>query len=83
MTRVLVISMFTHAIKVKVRELSKKVNLSEVRLVAIKAMPYNLEGKLMGEQFDYAFIDKFYDMDEVNIIREHITGLQKNQIRRF
>ena len=75
--------MFTHAIKVKVRELSKKVNLSEVRLVAIKAMPYNLEEKLMGEQFDYAFIDKFYDMDEVNIIREHITGLQKNQIKRF
>lgn len=85
MRTILVISMFRYAVEKKVKEINKGIPTDNrtFRVVAIKAQPNEIEKVIEGKQFDYAFIDKFYEMDEVNIIRGHITGLQKNQIKRF
>ena len=83
MTVILVISMFKYALDKKVEQLTKRVDHAHSRIISIYALPNEIEAKIEGEQFDYMFIDKFYDDEEVGKIREHLRGLQRKQIERF
>ena len=50
---------------------------------AVKALPNEIDGKIQGRQYDYAFIDVFYNNEEVGKIRDHVQGMQHKQIERF
>ena len=84
--RVLIISLFSYALSQKeimVRYEMSMDKINDYSIETIKALPNELEEKLMGKQFDYMFIDTFYSHEEVGMIREHLAGLQRKQIERF
>ena len=76
---VLIISPFRYALKKQediLRERAEK-NMNNIsRINAIYALPNDIEEKIYGKSFDVAYVDKFYDREEINMIREHITGKQ-------
>lgn len=83
---VLVISMFTYALekqKAIVKEKMFADGIEDYSIHAVKALPNEIDGKIQGRQYDYAFIDVFYNNDEVGKIRDHVQGMQHRQIERF
>ena len=84
--KVLIISLFEYAknkqeVLVKC-EMNMKV-YDDFEIYAVKALPNEIDNVLMGKQFDYMYIDVFYDNEDTNKIREHLRGLQYKQIERF
>ena len=83
---VLVISMFRYALekqKAIVKEKMFADGIEDYSIHAVKALPNEIDGKIQGRQYDYAFIDVFYTNEEVGKIRDHIMGQQYRQIERF
>lgn len=84
--KVLIISLFEYA-KNKQEVLVKcEMNMKgydDFEIYAVKALPNEIDNVLMGKQFDYMYIDVFYDNEDTNKIREHLRGLQYKQIERF
>lgn len=84
--KVLIISLFEYAKnkqEVLVRYEMNMKGYDDFEIYAVKALPDEIDKALMGKQFDYMYIDVFYDNDETNKIREHLRGLQYKQIERF
>lgn len=83
---VLVISMFAYALekqKAIVKEKMFADGIEDYSIHAVKALPSEIDGKIQGRQYDYAFIDVFYNNEEVGKIRDHVQGMQHRQIERF
>lgn len=83
---VLIITMFTYALekqKAIVKEKMFADGIEDYSIHAVKALPSEIDGKIQGRQYDYAFIDVFYNNDEVGKIRDHVQGMQHKQIERF
>lgn len=83
---VLIITMFSYALEKQKALVRQKMYINEVEdfsIHAVKALPDEIEKKLQGRQYDYAYIDIFYDASEVGKIRDHIHGMQNKQIERF
>ena len=83
---ILIISPFTHALEKQTAEVKKQLFLDDVtdyNIHEVKALPDELDGKLDGKQYDYAYIDVNYIISEVGKIRDHINGMQSKQIVRF
>lgn len=83
---ILIISPFAHALEKQTAEVKKQLFLDDVtdyNIHEVKALPDELDGKLDGKQYDYAYIDVNYIISEVGKIREHINGMQSKQIVRF
>lgn len=83
---VLVISMFRYALekqKAIVKEKMFADGIEDYSIHAVKALPSEIDEKIQGRQYDYAFIDVFYNNDEVGKIRDHVQGMQHRQIERF
>ena len=83
---ILIISPFTHALEKQTAEVKKQLFLDDVtdyNIHEVKALPDELDGKLDGKQYDYAYIDVNYINSEVGKIRDHINGMQSKQIVRF
>lgn len=83
---VLVISMFRYALekqKAIVKEKMFADSIEDYSIHAVKALPSEIDGKIQGRQYDYAFIDVFYSNEEVGKIRDHVQGMQHKQIERF
>lgn len=83
---VLVISMFAYALekqKAIVKEKMFADGIEDYSIHAVKALPNEIDEKIQGRQYDYAFIDTFYNTEEVGKIRDHIQGMQHKQIERF
>lgn len=83
---VLVISMFAYALEKQKAIVKEKMFTDEIEdysIHAVHALPNEIESKIEGRQYDYAFIDVFYNNDEVGKIRDHVQGMQHRQIERF
>lgn len=83
---ILIISPFAHALEKQTAEVKRQLFLDDVtdyNIHEVKALPDELDGKLDGKQYDYAYIDVNYIISEVGKIREHINGMQSKQIVRF
>ena len=83
---VLIITMFTYALekqKAIVKEKMFADGIEDYSIHAVKALPNEIDGKIQGRQYDYAFIDVFYNNEEVGKIRDHVQGMQHRQIERF
>ena len=83
---ILIISMFRYALEKQKAAVKEKMFVNSVEDFSIHdvyAMPDEIEEKIQGRQYDYAFIDVFYNNVEVGKIRDHIHGMQSKQIERF
>ena len=83
---VLVISMFAYALEKQRAIVKEKMfadDIEDYSIHAVKALPDEIERKIQGRQYDYAYIDTFYNNEEVGKIRDHIQGMQVKQIERF
>lgn len=83
---VLVISMFAYALEKQRAIVKEKMfadDIEDYSIHAVKALPDEIERKIQGRQYDYAYIDTFYNSEEVGKIRDHIQGMQAKQIERF
>lgn len=83
---ILIISMFSYALEKQKTIVKEKLFTSDIEdysIHAVKALPNEIDGKIQGRQYDYAYIDVFYNNEEVGKIRDHIQGMQKGQIERF
>jgi hypothetical protein len=86
MMEVLIISPFAYALKQHEKKVKEKLfcdDITDYHINLIQALPDEIERKIHGKQFDYAYIDIHYIAEEINRIREHITGSQYRQIERF
>lgn len=86
MFEILIISPFSYALEKQKDFVKLKLFCDEItdyKIHTIKALPDEIDGKIHGKQFDYAYIDIHYIAEEINHIREHITGSQYRQIERF
>ena len=83
---VLIITMFTYALEKQKAIVKEKMFADEIEdysIHAVKALPSEIEQKIQGRQYDYAYIDTFYTAEEVGKIRDHVQGMQHRQIERF
>ena len=83
MLEILIISMFPYAITEKEKEVRAELfarDITEYKITCIQALPKEIEEKIYGKQFDYAYADRNYISDELGIIREHIRGKQKIEL---
>lgn len=86
MMKVLIISPFAYALKQYENKVKEKLfcnDITDYHIDTIQALPDEIDGKITGKQFDYAYIDINYIDTEVWKIREHINGMQSKQIERF
>ena len=86
MENILIISPFPYAISKKVEEVKFRYFCKEVKnykIYTIKAFPAELADKLQGQTFDFAYIDVNYISEEINMIREHITGDASKRMKFF
>jgi hypothetical protein len=86
MFEVLIISPFAYALEKQKDFVKLKLFCDEItdyKIHTIKALPDEIDGKIHGKQFDYAYIDVNYINSEVGKIREHVNGMQSKQIERF
>lgn len=86
MMEVLIISPFAYALKQHEKKVKEKLfcdDITDYHINIIQAMPNEIERKIHGKSFDYVYIDRNYIEEEINKIREHITGSQYKQIERF
>lgn len=77
--KILIISMFSYALRVKEKEIASK--YPQCKVATIFAFPDDIDRKLAGQQFDFCFADIYYSSKEIGKIREHIQG--KGKIERF
>ena len=83
---ILVISMFRYALekqRAKVKEKMFTDGIEDYSIHAVHALPREIEEKIQGRQYDYVYIDAFYNNEEVGKIRDHVHGQQYKQIERF
>lgn len=83
---ILIISMFRYALekqRAKVKERMYVENIEDYSIHAVHALPDEIESKIEGRQYDYVYIDTFYNNEEVGKIRDHVHGQQYKQIERF
>lgn len=83
MLEILIISIFSYAITEKEKEVRAELfarDITEYKITCIQALPKEIEGKIYGKQFDYAYADRNYISDELGIIREHIRGKQRIEL---
>ena len=86
MFEVLIISPFSYALEKQKDFVKLKLFCDEItdyKIHIVKALPDEIDGKIHGKQFDYAYIDVNYISSEVGKIREHVSGMQSKQIERF
>lgn len=86
MMEVLIISPFAYALERREKKVKEKLfcdDITDYHITIIQALPDEIDGKIAGKQFDYAYIDINYIDVEVWKIREHINGMQSKQIERF
>ena len=86
MMEVLIISPFAYALRQHEKKVKEKLfcdDITDYHINIIQAMPNEIERKIHGKSFDYAYIDRNYIEEEINKVREHITGAQYKQIERF
>ena len=86
MMNILVISPFRFAVLQKCRQIRAQMLEDEHddhRVYAIHALPDEVIPKIYGKSFDFAYIDVFYDPEEVAEIRNHITGKIYKNIKFF
>ena len=86
MENILIISPFPYAINKKMDEIKFKYfckEISNYRIHTVKAFPNEIADKLQGQTFDFAYIDVNYIPEEVNMIREHITGDASKRMKFF
>lgn len=86
MMEVLIISPFAYALKQHEKKVKEKLfcdDIIDYHITIVQALPDEIDGKITGKQFDYAYIDISYIDVEVWKIREHISGMQNKQIERF
>lgn len=86
MMKILIISPFSYALAQCEKKVKEKLfcdDITDYHITIVQALPDEIDGKIYGKQFDYAFIDVNYISDEVGKIREHISGMQSKQIERF
>ena len=86
MMNILVISPFRYAVLQKCRDIRAQV-LNEdcftCRVIAVHALPDEIQSKIYGRSFDFAYIDTSYLPEEVAEIRDHITGKIYKNIKYF
>ena len=78
--------MFRYALekqKAIVKEKMFADDIDDYDIHVVHALPNEIDGKIQGRQYDYAFIDVFYNTEEVGKIRDHVQGMQHRQIERF
>ena len=86
MMKILIISPFAYALTQYEKKVKEKLfcnDITDYSIDIIQALPDEIDGKITGKQFDYAYIDINYIDVEVWKIREHINGMQSKQIERF
>lgn len=86
MMEVLIISPFAYALERHEKKVKEKLfcdDITDYHINLIQALPDEIERKIHGKQFDYAYIDVNYINSEVGKIREHVSGMQSKQIERF
>ena len=86
MMNILVISPFRFAVLQKCRQIRAQMledERDDYRVYAIHALPDEVIPKIYGKSFDFAYIDVFYDPEEVAEIRNHITGNIYKNIKFF
>lgn len=86
MFEILIISPFSYALEKQKDFVKLKLFCDEItdyKICTVKALPDEIDGKIHGKQFDYAYIDVNYINSEVGKIREHVNGMQSKQIERF
>ena len=83
MLNVLVISPLKYALDKQVDKARAEffANDNDVTIHAVHALVDEVEKRINGKQYDIAFIDTLYDIDEVNMIREHICGVKQKIVR--
>ena len=83
---VLIITMFTYALEKQKEIVKEKMfadGIEDYSNREVKALPSEIDEKIQGRQYEYAFIDVFYSNEEVGKIRDHVQGMQHKQIERF
>ena len=86
MFEILIISPFAHALEKQKDFVKLKLFCDEItdyKIHTIQALPDEIDEKIHGRQFDYAYIDVNYISNKVKKIREHVNGMQSKQIERF
>ena len=83
MLNVLIISPIKYALDKQVNKARAEffANDNDVAIHAVHALVDEVEKRINGKQYDIAFIDTLYDIDEVNMIREHICGVKQKIVR--
>lgn len=80
---VLIISPFRYALERQTNKIREKLFCKDVecRIHSIQALPDEIEDKILGNQYDYAYIDSEYISEEVGKIRDQLCG--RKTIERF
>lgn len=76
---ILIISPFNYAVHKQaecVKELFFARDWDIGSMQITQALPNEIAQKIHGKSYDIAYIDNFYSREEINMIREHITGKQ-------
>ena len=84
MLELLIISLFAYAIKEKEKEVRAELfarDITEYKITCIQALPKDIERKMYGKQFDYAYADRNYISDELGI-RIPVCGMVKDDRHR-
>lgn len=83
MLNVLVISPIKYALDKQVKNVMAESFATDnyCNIHAVHALVNEVEQRINGKQYDIAFIDTLYDIDEVNMIREHICGVKQKIVR--
>lgn len=86
MLDILIISPFRYALQKQCNKVStnKIEGVKEnFQIHSVYTLPADIEKGIYGQQYDFAYIDKFYSTEEIGRIREHIRGQQHKQIKLF
>ena len=86
MFEILIITPFSYALEKQKSIVKEKMfadGIEDYSIREVKALPSEIDEKIQGRQYEYAFIDVFYSNEEVGKIRDHVQGMQHKQIERF
>ena len=80
---ILIISPFNYAVHKQaeiVKELFFVNNLTINSIQITQALPNEIEQNIYGKNYDVAYVDMFYNEEEINMIREHVTGRKQTLV---
>jgi hypothetical protein len=83
MLDILVISPFRYALRKKCEDVSMNLfcdDITNYKVHAIYALPDDIQEKIHGKSFDFAYIDIFYSSDEISSVRDHLRGDKKSKL---